>query len=442
MHRQIKLSGKGKSADLMDGSIASLSPQENKSALSNIPVEDWVRTRYDEFLVAKEVRSENTQRIYRADVGHFVWWLEQVHSPSIYSLYDLDQFVIRDFIAYLRTAENKRWGSDHPSCLKPLNEGGQAHIARSVRVFCKWLTKEASLPFPIWHNIDMPVVPEREVDFFTVSECKELFQVINDVCESDLVRSRTITFVTVALDTGLRLSELLSLTIDMPFATGQIKVIGKGNRERYVEVGPDAQAAIADWLIIRKKYTTKDQRTLFINEFGEAAKQSTIHSIMRRLDEQMLINVHSHKLRHSYGTWAYHLKVDTVRIKRQLGHKSIDTTERMYIGTRGPLEHRTTDSRVSPLSHMRQIGNMPARISDNRPSAPVGRKARVDLPSDQIIAADASSLGVRGAARKYDVDEKTIRVRVKRHEGQLKQIQDERPKLRARSSRFHLDEDS
>jgi len=142
----------------------------------------------------------------------------------------------------------------------------------------------------------------------------------------------------LAYSSGLRLSELASLDVDgVDLASGEVRVWGKGSKERIVPVGAAALAAIRAWLDRRAEMTgagagpmpNTEQKAMFV---GRSGKRVTPRAIERRLAEWAVRqglsqHVHPHMLRHSFASHVLQSSGDLRAVQEMLGHASIASTQ-------------------------------------------------------------------------------------------------------------------
>jgi len=134
----------------------------------------------------------------------------------------------------------------------------------------------------------------------------------------------------LAYSSGLRLSELAGLDVDrLDLASGEVRVWGKGAKERIVPVGAPAAAAVRAWLKIRSALPKTDPKALFL---GRSGKRITPRSIERHLAEWAVRqglgrHVHPHMLRHSFASHVLQSSGDLRAVQEMLGHASIASTQ-------------------------------------------------------------------------------------------------------------------
>jgi integrase/recombinase XerC len=129
---------------------------------------------------------------------------------------------------------------------------------------------------------------------------------------------------------GLRLAEALGLTIsDVHGIPEELRILGKGNKERIVPVGKKARDALSQWMEQRSEWDRAQTDRLFITKKGQSVSPRTIQ---RRLDLRAKAagldqHVHPHALRHSAATHLLESSGDLRAIQEFLGHQSLTTTQ-------------------------------------------------------------------------------------------------------------------
>ncbi|MEO8344284.1 MAG: tyrosine recombinase XerC [Betaproteobacteria bacterium] len=146
----------------------------------------------------------------------------------------------------------------------------------------------------------------------------------------DAIGKRDHALFELAYSSGLRLSELTSLDVDrVDLATGEVRVWGKGAKERVVPVGAAARAALTLWLAERAAIPGVDETALFV---GVNGKRIAPRQIQRRLAALAIArginrHVHPHMLRHSFASHVLQSSGDLRAVQEMLGHASIASTQ-------------------------------------------------------------------------------------------------------------------
>lgn len=145
-----------------------------------------------------------------------------------------------------------------------------------------------------------------------------------------LLAARDRALFELAYSSGLRVSELAGLdTTAVDLAAGEVRVLGKGAKERIVPVGVPARNAIRDWLVLRAGLARADKAAMFVARSG---RRITPRAIERRLAiwavrRGLNKHVHPHMLRHSFASHLLQSSGDLRAVQEMLGHSSIASTQ-------------------------------------------------------------------------------------------------------------------
>lgn len=128
---------------------------------------------------------------------------------------------------------------------------------------------------------------------------------------------------------GLRLAELASLnTKDLSLDSKEVRVLGKGGKERIVPVGGQALLALSDWKSMRAQIQCEDD-ALFVSQKGKRLSHRSIQGRMKKwgVEQGLSVPVHPHKLRHSFATHMLESSQDLRAVQELLGHANLSTTQ-------------------------------------------------------------------------------------------------------------------
>lgn len=140
---------------------------------------------------------------------------------------------------------------------------------------------------------------------------------------------RDIAIMELMYSSGLRLSELQGLNLEeMDLKAREVKVNGKGSKERIVPIGSKALNAMNLWLNVRSQFKPKDT-AVFINQRGTRLSHRSIQLILKKWGEKQGLesHLHPHKLRHSFATHMLEASGDLRAVQELLGHSSLSTTQ-------------------------------------------------------------------------------------------------------------------
>ena len=178
--------------------------------------------------------------------------------------------------------------------------------------------------------IETPKLGRKLPEVLSIQEIEKLLSIINI---SEKQGHRNIAIIETLYGSGLRVSELVNLTIsNLFFKENLIKVIGKGNKQRLVPMGDYAKKHIEIYLKkhrIFKKVNPLYSDILFLNRNGKQLTRSMIFTLVKKYGEQAQIakKISPHTLRHSFATHLLENGADLRTIQVMMGHESITTTE-------------------------------------------------------------------------------------------------------------------
>tara|TARA_B100000700_G_scaffold237816_1_gene264069 strand:- start:825 stop:1721 length:897 start_codon:yes stop_codon:yes gene_type:complete len=205
----------------------------------------------------------------------------------------------------------------------------QARSISAIKSFFNYLIFEGHIEKSPVSDIESPKLEKKLPEVLTELEIEELIRSI-DIKESFGQRNRTI--IEVLYGTGMRVSELVNLKLsNIFFKENLIKIIGKGNKERFVPLGRIASNEIREYLKIRDNsiIDSKFSDIVFLNRYGRGLTRSMIFKIISDSYKKIGLykKISPHTLRHSFATHLLKNGADLRTIQIILGHESITTTE-------------------------------------------------------------------------------------------------------------------
>ncbi|PKF51368.1 tyrosine recombinase XerC [Enterovibrio nigricans] len=129
---------------------------------------------------------------------------------------------------------------------------------------------------------------------------------------------------------GLRLSELIGLNIrDVAVRKGDLRVIGKGDKERIVPFTGMAKEWLVNWMKVRSQLLKGPEDALFISKLGSRISPRSVQKRMAEWGQKQAVNSHinPHKLRHSFATHMLESSGDLRAVQELLGHADLSTTQ-------------------------------------------------------------------------------------------------------------------
>ncbi|OUR99012.1 tyrosine recombinase XerD [Flavobacteriales bacterium 33_180_T64] len=272
---------------------------------------------YKYFLKIERGLSENSIINYELDVKKLITYLH--HNKIKISPIHIDYEIIQSFIY---------------NASKDLNSRSQSRLTSGLRSFFSYLVFEDYRKTNPLDHIESPKIGRKLPDVLAIDEIDALINAIDLTREFNGVRigERNRAILETLYSCGLRVSELINLKIsDLFFDEGFIKVTGKGDKQRFVPIGPNTQKYIHIWKDIRLHININPEYkdTLFLNNRGKQLTRAMIFTIIKDLAKAINLNkvISPHTFRHSFATHLLENGADLRAIQLMLGHESITTTE-------------------------------------------------------------------------------------------------------------------
>ncbi|MFK7948909.1 MAG: site-specific tyrosine recombinase XerD [Saprospiraceae bacterium] len=267
---------------------------------------------FEDYLMLEKGLSKNSVMAYRRDVEKLEQYLEILEldlSPKTIELKDLKAFL--EYLHELGFAATS-----------------QARLISGLKAFFNFLAFEKVIPTSPTDLLEAPNLSRKLPAVLNFEEIEQLLAAI-DLSKPEGHRNRAIVETLYAC--GLRVSELTSLKIsNLYLDIGFVKVVGKGNKERFVPIGEDAIKYINFYRQDRNHLKTiHNDDVLFLNRRGKPLSRVMIYYIIKDLAKAINLekNISPHTFRHSFATHLIEGGADLRAIQDMLGHASITTTE-------------------------------------------------------------------------------------------------------------------
>ncbi len=303
---------------------------------------------YYEVCNKAEGKSPRTIDWYSANLTKFLGYLTSRHLPD--SIGSIDTKLLREYILYL---QKKGRFTDHPYTPEkpdPLSTATiHAHV-RTLRAFFSWLAREGLIQTNATRDLKPPKVLRKVVSTLSDEEILSILKTFNLRNPSD---ARNQTVFMLLLDTGLRIGELIGLKmVDIHMNEGYLKVLGKGNKERIVPIGCNAQKALQRYLFrYRSKLTHNESERVFLSIHGQPMSENSMKLMFARLARTSAVyRLHAHLCRHTFATRFLLNGGDVFTLQQILGHSSLEMV-RNYVNLASShiaIQHQ----RYSPLDHV------------------------------------------------------------------------------------------
>ncbi|MHA2939858.1 tyrosine recombinase XerC [Vibrio sp. RC27] len=160
-------------------------------------------------------------------------------------------------------------------------------------------------------------------------EVDELNQLL-EMNDSDPLSIRDRAIMEMLYGAGLRLAELVDINVkDIDLRSGELRVIGKGSKERKVPFSGQAKDWVSKWLHVRGELANTDEVALFVSQRGTRISHRNVQKRMEQWGQKQAIASHvsPHKLRHSFATHILESSNNLRAVQELLGHENISTTQ-------------------------------------------------------------------------------------------------------------------
>lgn len=265
---------------------------------------------YIAYLEAEKNASAYTVRNYTNDLLEF---FNFVRDKGIESLKDVNKHTLRGYLSHL------------------MEQGrAKSSIARrlsAIRSFYRYLLREEMIMVSPAATTASPKLDKRLPSFLTVEEAKRLVE-SPDLSKPQGQRDRALLELLYA--SGLRISELVNMNVEqVDLTTKEIRVWGKGAKERVVLIGAPAARALSAYISQgrRELLGGKSNDALFVNRYGGRLPARRVQKILAKYARTIDKKVHPHMLRHTFATHLLDGGADLKVVQELLGHADLSSTQ-------------------------------------------------------------------------------------------------------------------
>lgn len=313
-----------------------------------------------------KAHSQRTVDEYYLDMRNFFRYLKQQRDPALAGQ-PLDAIDIRDididfisritltdiysYLTYLSRDRVQHQNSENSN--KGLNAASRARKLATIRSFFNYIcNKRHLLEDNPCKDVDTPKQMKSLPRYLTLNESLSLLDAVDGPH-----RERDYCILTLFLNCGLRISELIGLDIT-DIHDDALRILGKGNKVRVVYLNQACKDALARYMAVRRPITGRDKNALFLSAQNQRISRSTVHALVKKhlsaagLDSE---KYSSHKLRHTAATLMLQTGVDVKAVQEVLGHEHLNTTE---IYTHIDNEALRVAAKANPLSHVKMKGKI------------------------------------------------------------------------------------
>jgi integrase/recombinase XerC len=275
-------------------------------------LQDSIRSFLD-YLKYQKRYSAHTIRSYHDDLAQFFGFLQAQFGEA--SLGAIGHNHVRSWLASIR---------ERDITAKTINRK-----ISSLKSFFKYMVRSGVLEQTPMTRVLTPKISKRLPDFIMESDAGKLIGSLKN--SEDWKGLNTKMLISLFYTTGMRLSELVNLKENqVDFGKKQVKVLGKGNKERIIPISPEAIIMIKDYIQLKKKEFESADNTLLVTEKGKKMYSKYPYLLVRSFltSEVKTLNKKSpHVLRHSFATHLSNNGADLNAIKELLGHSSLAATQ-------------------------------------------------------------------------------------------------------------------
>ena len=276
-----------------------------------------LKTQFLEYIEIEKGRSVKTVENYDHYLTRFFNFIKNDNPANI------TDNSVREFRLWL----NRQSTGNNRATGKTLSKKTQNYYLIALRAFLKYLARQEIKSMPP-ERIELAKVGERNLDLITNAELKRLLESPKG---NDLKNLRDKAILELLFSTGLRVSELCSLTSDINLSSDELSLRGKGGKVRVVFISDNAKRAVRNYLFARKDMSealfvqtdpgdTKDVRSLSRRSVERIVKQHAVKSGISK-------KVTPHALRHLFATDLLSNGADLRSVQAMLGHANIGTTQ-------------------------------------------------------------------------------------------------------------------
>ena len=299
----------------------------------SIPINDFL----DKLISLKNL-SPNTVIAYRTDLIQFFSFLQEHYGLDDLTGFDPEQVTsveVRLFMAAL--------------IKRGVQQRSIARKLASVKSFYRYLKEAGHIKSSLITSVATLKYPQRVPGFLTEQQTEKLFEELlpgsvhgfwkqekTDLDES-FIRERDRSILELLYSSGLRISELIGLTMEsLDLEGGYVKLTGKGRKQRIVPVGPQAVDALKKYFEVRRNFFRMNRESVqsvlpyvFITKSGK----KLYPVLVQRLTSKYLLFVtdqkkkNPHLLRHTFATHLLNSGADISSVSEMLGHSNLSTTE-------------------------------------------------------------------------------------------------------------------
>jgi len=307
------------------------------------------------FVLTKQTegKSPRTVEFYSENLHRFLWYASKKDWPDDIRMFT--EWHIREFLGYLAN-EKCRWGLEgngSETSHRKVSHTTIHHYFVVLANFFGWVVREGFLKESPTIKIKVAKPKPKVIKPYSHEEISRILAVCDKDYERNakLLGSRNKAIILVLLDSGVRLSELIGMRLeDVNTSNGNIRVMGKGSKERVVRIGKVAQKSLWRYLIHRPD---NGRIELWLNEEGKPLSPTAVQCMIKRLKERAGIDGGGsvHRFRHTFALNFLRVDKNVFNLQYLLGHSELEMVRR-YTATLGMEDALKAHEKASPADTM------------------------------------------------------------------------------------------
>lgn len=296
-------------------------------------------------------RSEKTVKEYYFDLRTFFKFynksrnkidlpLEEISIDDI-DLETVKKVTFNDIILFMGYVQNER--NNHAAA--------RSRKSSSLRQFYHYLTVDRRyFDNDPTKSLENPKLHKHVRKYLSLEQSIELLNAVDGKN-----KERDYCILTLFLNCGLRLAELVSLNMNSIRSDNSLLIKGKGNKERIIYLNESCINALNEWRKVRPNDSLKDRDALFVSSHRKRLSRESVQKMVQKYLEKIGLDSQGyscHKLRHTAATLMFqHGNVDVRVLQEVLGHENLSTTQ---IYTHVSSEQLKKASEMNPLSNIKK----------------------------------------------------------------------------------------
>ena len=267
---------------------------------------------FENFLKLERNLSVNTIKSYRSDLKKFEFYLSKTSAKK---LSFIEPEIVREFL-YEQS--------------KKVSAKTQGRIISTLKTFFNFLVLEKLISDSPIENIDYPKIDSKIPLVLSTDEIDKIIS----CAFSKKFGLRNQTIIEMMYSCGLRVSEVTEMKIsNIFFDESLIKILGKGNKERFIPLSSTAKKLLYNYITYNRKNLSQDKQSIdivFLNNRGKKLTRVMVYNIINDAALEAKINkkISPHTLRHSFATHLIENGASIISIQKMMGHENIVTTEK------------------------------------------------------------------------------------------------------------------